>query len=79
MRHHENYTNVEDLGGPVVGVAGRETHLGDLEPAGRRSNGGGSIVNLGHVNVDRAPVVSLHRSAGQLPRSVADDDSYLRR
>ena len=50
---------VQNLGSPVVGVVRRETHLIDLEPVGARADGSDSIVNLGHVDVDRAVVVSL--------------------
>ena len=65
-------THVEHLSRPVVGVARREAHLVDLEPACGRSNGGCSVVDLGHVDVDRAPVVSL-----QVELSVQSNGSQL--
>ena len=59
LDHHNRGALDQRTGAPVVGVVRRETHLIDLEPVGARADGSDSIVNLGHVDVDRAVVVSL--------------------
>lgn len=46
--------------GPVVGVAGRKTHLVDLEPALLVADSAGGIRNLGKVDVDGTEVISLY-------------------
>lgn len=50
---------VQHLCRPVVGVAGRETHLIDLEPALIRAHSRRRIGDLRHVDVDGTIVVSL--------------------
>ena len=46
-------------GCPVIRVVRWHAHIGDLEPRSRGADGGESVVDLGHVDVDRAEVVSL--------------------
>jgi len=49
---------IENLRCPVVGAAGWETHLGYLEPGRRRANSSGRVRYFGHVDIDRAIMVS---------------------
>lgn len=50
---------VQDLCSPEVGVVGWHAHLVDLEPTSLVAGSTGSIVHLGHVDVDGAVVISL--------------------
>ena len=72
-----SYSYVENLGGPVVGVARGETHLVDLEPVGRRANSGSSVVDFGHVDIDGAEVVSLNRVVDQPSGFITYRQYYL--
>lgn len=68
---------VEDLCRPVVGAARRETHLGDLEPVGVGAGSGSSVVDLGHVDVDRAEVVSLlNQVLSNVPAGGGGSETY---